>query len=372
MPVLLLTNGIRGVLEAAQRFDLVNYIKVPTSFSFYLIAAVGIPLHWKVSTIILVSVVARLASAGAFLFFCLRVFPQLRHGWHFSRHELPALFSFGGWVMVTNITGPLFGYLERFVIASVLSVGMLSYYVVPFELISKIFIFPASIAPVLFPYFSRNASAKPEAISDVSVRALKYLLLVMTPIVAVVSVFAHEILRLWVGSEFAARGTTVLQLLTIAFFLSAFAYVPFTSLQAVGRPDLKAIQDLLTLPFFLLYAWPLMAHFGIAGTGLAKFIATVIDCFLLFWFATRLKLISVRDCTSIEIVRSVLISALLFAVLYVIRLTGLPAVATLALILVSLCSYALLFWMLAIDANDKLTIKQFPKQFFPSQPEAAA
>jgi len=46
-----------------------------------------------------------------------------------------------------------------------------------------------------------------------------------------------------VGAQFAENSTVVLQLTTLIFFFNAFAFVPFTSVQALGRPDLKAILD---------------------------------------------------------------------------------------------------------------------------------
>src|SRR2546423_14721925 len=39
MPIMLANNCLRGVLEATQRFDLVNYVKVPSSVLFYLVGA---------------------------------------------------------------------------------------------------------------------------------------------------------------------------------------------------------------------------------------------------------------------------------------------------------------------------------------------
>src|SRR6267154_2437773 len=43
MPIVLGNNALRGVLEATERFDLVNYVKVPSSVVFYLAAALAIP-----------------------------------------------------------------------------------------------------------------------------------------------------------------------------------------------------------------------------------------------------------------------------------------------------------------------------------------
>jgi O-antigen/teichoic acid export membrane protein len=357
VPILLCSNGLRGVLEAAQRFDLVNYIKVPTSISFYLIAAIAIPLHLRVSTIVLWSVLSRLLSLAAYLVLCFHVFPQLRHGIRFVRQEVPALMSFGGWVMVSNTAGPIFGYLERFVIASALSVGVLTYYAVPFDLMSKIVIFPASIAPALFPYFSYHCDRPGSVVSDMTSRTLKYLLFLMTPVVAVFTIFAGDILRLWMGAEFAKQSTVVLQIIAVSFFINALAYIPFTSVQALGRPDLKAILDVVSLPVFVLYSWMFMRHMGISGAAVAKLVAGIIDTVFLFWFASRLKAFSLRDCFSGSLLRGLVSSAAFAGAALAVKLSGVGLWT--AAVLVAGCGllYAVAFWLTATEEKDRVAIK---------------
>ena len=62
-------------------------------------------------------------------------------------------------------------------IATLLPVSMLSFYSAPFELVSRVIIFPASIAPALFPYFSYHGGRPGTVVSDVASRSVKFLLL---------------------------------------------------------------------------------------------------------------------------------------------------------------------------------------------------
>ena len=196
MPVMLGNDALRGVLEATQRFDLVNYVKVPGSICFYLFAALAIPFGIHVSGIVFILVMIRLSTAIAYLLLCFHALPGLRSNFRFSREAIRPLASFGGWIMVSNITGPIGGNLERFLIASGLSVGMLTYYSVPFDLVGKIAIFPASLAPALFPYFSYHGNKDGNEVSDVTSRSIRYLLFLMAPVTAVFIFFARDILQL--------------------------------------------------------------------------------------------------------------------------------------------------------------------------------
>jgi O-antigen/teichoic acid export membrane protein len=359
MPVMLGNDALRGVLEATQRFDLVNYVKVPASICFYLFAALAIPFGVKVSGVVLILVLIRLSSAFVYLGLCFRALPNLRANFGFSRAAIRPLASFGGWIMVSNITGPISGSLERFLIASGLSVGMLTYYSVPFDLVCKIAIFPNSIAPALFPYFSYHGEGTGNEVKDVTSRSIKYLLLVMTPITAVFVFFAKNILQLWVGPQFAAQSTVVMQLVAVLFFFNSFAYVPFTSVQALGRPELKAILDLVTLPLYAVGCWWLMRRMGVNGAALAKLLVTVLDCSVLYFFAWRMKAFHVRDLASGPLFRALVISGGLFAAVYFIHSFHINLVLSGVLLTVCFAAYALAFWVVAVDQEDRGTLIGF-------------
>jgi O-antigen/teichoic acid export membrane protein len=359
MPVMLGNDALRGVLEATQRFDLVNYVKVPGSICFYLFAALAIPLGVKVSGIVLILVLVRLTTAALYLALCFRALPNLRGNFRFSREAIRPLASFGGWIMVSNITGPIGGNIERFLIASGLSVGMLTYYSVPFDLVGKIAIFPASIAPALFPYFSYHGEGKGNEVKDVTSRSIKYLLLVMAPVTAVFIFFAKDILQLWVGPQFAAQSTVVMQLVAILFFFNCFAYIPFTSVQALGRPELKAILDLVALPIYAVGCWWLMHRMGVNGAALAKLLVTVLDCTVLYIFAWRMKAFHVRDLMSGPLSRALVASAGLFAAVYFIHSLRVNLLLSSLLLIVCFCVYGVAFWSAAVDLEDRGTLMGF-------------
>ena len=361
MPIMLSNDALRGVLEAAQRFDLVNCVKVPGSICFYLLAAVAIPLGIHVPGIVFLLVLVRLSTSFAYLTFCFRVFPNLSNGFHFSRAAIGPLSTFGGWIMVSNITGPIFGWLERFLIASFLSVGMLTYYSVPFDLVSKIVIFPSALAPALFPYFSFHGS-RGNATSSATGQAVKYLLLVMTPGTAFFVFFAKDILRIWLGPQFAANSTVVLQITAVMFFINAFAFVPYSSVQALGRPELKAILDIVALPVYALCCWWLMRRMGVNGAALAKLVMAILDTAFLFAFARRMNAFSLRDCISGPLFRALIASGGLMLLAFLIGSLHVGLVLSMALLTGCFVCYTATFWFTAINPEERITIMGLSRQ----------
>jgi O-antigen/teichoic acid export membrane protein len=355
MPVMLSNDGLRGVLEAMQRFDLVNCVKIPGSVCFYLFAALAAGYGMRVSGVVLLLVLVRFSTSVAYLLLCFRVLPNLRNSFGFYREAIAPLATFGGWIMVSNVAAPIFGSIERFIIAAVVSVGALTYYSVPFDLVTKVLIFPASIAPALFPYFSFHGSRRGE-VSAVTSKSVKYLLLLMTPVTAIFCVFAKDILRLWMGPQFAAQSSVVMQLVAVSCFMSAFAYIPYVSVQALGRPDLKAKLDMVLLPAFAVLAWWLARRMGVNGAALAKLLITGIDGAALFFIAWKLKAFSPRECFSGPLLRAQGVSGMLLIGVAILGLFQFNLLLTGGFLVAFLALYAMAFWVVAVESNERKTI----------------
>jgi O-antigen/teichoic acid export membrane protein len=268
LPVVLATNGLRAALEAAQRFDLVNLLRVPASISVYVLPVVGIWGGASLARIVLFMLATRLLVVAAHLGCCFLVMPGLGLRPCWSRDALTRLFRYGGWVTVSNLANPVLLYVDRFFIGSLLSLSLLGFYTVPFEAVTKLWIIPGSLASTLFPAFSAlTARNDLSRVTRLYARSFKYLLLLLGPVVLLLVLFARDILTLWMGSAFARQTTTVLQILACGVFMNCFAHLPFGLLQSCGRPDLAAKVLLCELPLYLPLAWFLVAHWGIPGAA---------------------------------------------------------------------------------------------------------
>jgi O-antigen/teichoic acid export membrane protein len=292
IPFVLVASSFRGVLEAAQRFDLVNAVRIPATSLNYLLALAGVALGYSLPAIIALLVGSRALVMLAYALLCFRIFPDLLRAPRMDRTSVRRLTSFGGWIMLSALTIPILTYAEQFLIVSLLSVGALTFYSAPFEMISRTAIVPAALALTLFPAFSYVQARSRDRIGELSWRPLKHLLAAVLPTGVVLAVFAPDILHFWLGGDFAGRSTAVLQILVVAFSINALATIPFAAVQGLGRPDLKARLDLVEVPLFITLAWLLIPHYGIAGAALAKLVVAAFDTVMLFIFAAKLGALS--------------------------------------------------------------------------------
>lgn len=278
VPVVILSASARSVLEGLQRFDLVNLIKAPANSLLYLIPAVAVQFGVGLPGIVALILASRVIGAIAYFGVCLRIVPSLAQHLRIGTEDLRSLLSFGGWVSVSNVIGPILIYFDRFLLGSVLSMAAVAYYVAPYEAVTRLWIIPASLASTLLPEFSALGTSDARKSTEVVfTRSLKYGILAMTPVVAVVALFAREIVHLWLGQEYVGPSTLVLQVLAVGIFFHSMAYVPWTLLQAIGRPDLTSKFHLVHLLPYLGLAWVFVRNHGVAGAAVAWALRALAD-----------------------------------------------------------------------------------------------
>ncbi len=279
VPLVTLTTAVRGVLEARHSFGLLNVLQVPTSALAQLAPLFVLPFSRNLTWLVGALVISRLLGTAVFLVAALRQFEAPLAGPFFAGKRMRELFSYGGWLTVTNVVGPLMVYADRFFIGSLASMSAVTYYATPYEAVTRLWILPHSLTRTMFPIFS--AGTEVHRRTRIYSNALKYLALALAPIVLIVVVFAPDLLRLWINEAFAHNSTLVLQILVVGVLVNSLAFVPYTLIQGLGRPDITAKFHLLELPFYLLFLWYGVKYWGIVGAAAAWTVRVGVDGLLL-------------------------------------------------------------------------------------------
>jgi O-antigen/teichoic acid export membrane protein len=287
VPVVISTAALRGLLEAHQRFGLINALRIPMGVFAYAGPLLVLPFSKNLSTVVAVLVAGRFIAWGAHLLFCFKVMPTLRHRITWQRAAVGPLLRFGSWMTVTNIVGPLMVTLDRFVIGALLSVGAVAYYATPYEVVTKFWLIPGSLLGVMFPAFSTSFVQDRDRAALLYGRSVKYLVLTLFPLIVLVILLADDGLKLWLGAEFAQRSAHVLQWLAVGVFVNCLGWAPLAVVQSAGRPDLTAKLHLIELPAYLIALFWLTKSHGVEGAALAWTGRAAVDALVLFGLANR-------------------------------------------------------------------------------------
>jgi O-antigen/teichoic acid export membrane protein len=198
------------------------------------------------------------------------------------------MFALGGWMSVSNIIGPIMVYFDRFFIGIWLSLAAVSYYVSPYEVVTKVLLIAGAVVRVLFPAFSATIDADPQCAYLLYSRGMRTLFFLLFPATLAIIVFAEPGLRLWLGDEFARQGAPVAQWLALGCLANSFAQVAFALVQAGGHPDLTAKMHLVEVPVYLAALWFFINRWGIAGAAFVWALRMFSETFVLFHWAKKI------------------------------------------------------------------------------------
>lgn len=288
IPLVLGSIGARGALEAQQRFTVVNAIKIPASTLNYLAPLLMLPFTTNLQYIVMVMVAGRALTFGGYFWFSIRDEDTFHPAEYPLLKWARDLFGFGAWITVSNLISPIMVYMDRFILGGILTMTAVAYYTTPYDVVSRLLIVSGSFMGVMFPAFSVASHGDRSEMSPLHRKSIRYLLLVLVPVVIFLIISGRPLLYYWIGGEFAANSTRVLQLLSVGILVNALAMVPYTALQAMGRPDITAKLHMVELPIYLALLWQLSLRFGIEGAALAWVIRVSLDGGLLLYFFRRL------------------------------------------------------------------------------------
>jgi O-antigen/teichoic acid export membrane protein len=267
LPFVTLTAAYRGVLEARHRFGWVNALRIPLGVLLFLVPVVVTSFSTDLFNLCLALGVLRILGAFAHWSVCVWLYPTLTSFGYPDLRALKEMLSYGIWLTISNIVGPLMVYLDRFFIGSLVSVAAVAYYTAPYEVVTRLWLVPASLTGVLFPVFAFKHFNDPKLTQRLYHKATLVLLAAMLPLTFLTGFMADTWLTAWLGQDYASEGLQVAQILCVGVFFNSLGHLPFSLLQATGRADLTAKLHLLELPLYIAaLAW-LVPEYGINGAA---------------------------------------------------------------------------------------------------------
>lgn len=267
--------------EGQQKFFLLNTCKVMSGSLVALLPALALLFEPSLKAAIIGLLLARL-SGLLFAYIPCRI-GMGRGFFAFNLPVLKMLFSFGGWITLSNLISPLMAYADRFLLSNLLGAQQVAYYAAPSDAIGRMSIVPGAVARTLFPLFSNSQTGTSSVASGVYKGLLLSTLLMASP----VFVLASPMLDLWLGAPYGAESANILRILLLGFVFNSLAQIPFSRIQALGKSRLTAMIHLAELLPYLAILAALVYSFGLVGAAVAWTLRVIVDMLILEYFSRR-------------------------------------------------------------------------------------
>lgn len=361
--VIIIRLFLNGVLEAYQKFKLINLINIPTNTLTFLIPAFVVFIGKGLTLLIFLIVIKELFCLISFFLVSYRIIPKIKYRL-LDLKSSKQLFSFGGWLIITNIIAGITQNADKFLIGAILSMSAVTYYTIPYQIAHKIPIITASIISVLFPAVSLLNSLDRAKLERLFNQSLKFILMLIGLPVLILFVFSKEILILWLGNEFQ-QSIIVLQIIALNVILGSISWLLSIFLQGTGNPKPVAIIVLLLAPINIIVIWLMTTYLGIKGTALAMIMMTGLSTTLFYITCWRLRIFRISAEFGKTFLKTFvfIMPVVGFNIIlkYFINLSVLSACIN---ILILIILYTMIVWKYIVDVDQKHIITNRIDFFF--------
>ncbi|MDP3884871.1 oligosaccharide flippase family protein [Hydrogenophaga sp.] len=278
LSILLPITVLQGALQAKFRFASVNSIQIFGNTLGQVLplcaAALGyISLNVLVPIALLPRVLVMLL-----LFWQCRTHVPIRGLPLLDKRHFIALINYGKWASLVTVLAPILTTIDRLIIASFSGAKAVTYYAVPFDLVSRTMIISKGLSSAIFP---RLAQSDSKTSFDLAARTSVILIDLLSPIVIFGIFIVGPFLKLWLGAEFSQYSKGIGELILLGVWFNALV-VPFHARSmAANSPKFVVLIYLFEIPIYLLLLWAGLKIYGLPGAAGAWAIRVLIDSILL-------------------------------------------------------------------------------------------
>lgn len=355
---ILVRSVLNGLLEAYQRFDLINAVKIPSNILTALIPLVTVSLGFGLRVIVLLILLKETVFLFGYYSLCVRQMPRARSSIDFRL--VKSVLCFGGWLCLIRSLGLLMLSLEPFFIGALVTVEAVTFYTIPYKLTGAMLMLPSSIMVVLYPAFSLLNAVDDEKMKRLFSVSLKYVTAILGLPVLILALFPKEILVAWLGADFEVSATAM-RLLAIGMLFSGTSWLFGTLMTGTGYPKVTAILGLIQAPLYVLASWLLIRHFGVNGAATGWAAQKCLGVLLLYVACRKLGLVKFSWREDIVGEGRLLWAMLLLVCMVAVSLVGKHVMGgalagTVANISLLTVLYIILAWRYVVEPEQKVAI----------------
>ena len=265
-----LLSFVSAIPNGLNRYDVSSIVSV--TIGTITTAGTAVILYFGFGLLQIVWYNIAVTAAGVISYWILvkRLAPALRIRPVLRRDMLKHVISFGMYSVLRRIAYLVNYHADRLVIGALLGIASVTYYVVPFTMVSRLTSITVRIGQVIFPAISElQGQRRYGAINELYVVASRVICAVAVSICIPLAIFGRRLLTLWMGQDFGEHAGWVMVIVTLALFFSALTNVPSYVVEGLGLPRISGFAAFGCALLNVGLAIPLAKPFGITGVAIA-------------------------------------------------------------------------------------------------------
>jgi len=283
-----------NIPKAVQRYDV--SVKIQNSIWFCSTITIVVLLYSGKGLIEVLIAYIFFQLIGLIVFYntSRKILPTLKISICFDKSVFKEVFGFSIFTAISSVGGSVIFRVDKMIIGRFLGTEAVAYYQIPFMMVQMANSLLSAITDHLIPASSSlfYSGKKIVVLQNLYKKYTKYILLLSTIINSIFLILGQNLLRLWMGIDFAERTGGVIPFLSIIFFFMSIATVGIKLLYGLGYSKVNMFSSLLGLVSYMLAMSFLIPKLGILGAPVAFSFVLISHPIFLFFVG---KIISVKQ-----------------------------------------------------------------------------
>ncbi|MHC4706505.1 MAG: oligosaccharide flippase family protein [Planctomycetota bacterium] len=236
----LFVNAMRGVVAGIGRMDIANYVSAIGRLSQVALAVILLVLGYGIWSLYFGFLLSYALPLAIWVFmlkhtYGLCLFEPLA----FRRKKLAELLKYGGGLTTASVTNMLVLPFNKLVIARYVGLSEVAYYQLANRVVTSLRGLFVQGLQALLPRISEiKGDGNPESfgrIASIHRKGIRFVLLCACPLFGLIFVFAHPLLRTWLGSGFDEQIAVATRILLVGWLANILASPDYFTFLGIGK-----------------------------------------------------------------------------------------------------------------------------------------
>jgi O-antigen/teichoic acid export membrane protein len=319
--ITMLLSAFSAIPNGLNRYDITSLITLIMGIITMVGTVYVLYLGYGVLEVVCLNFVITLFGVIAYPLVLRRIMPSIRLKPAINIPVLRKVLGYGIYSFFSRIAYLLNYQADRVVMGALLGISSVTYYVVPFTLVSRVTNVTVRIGSVIFPAISElQGNDRYDTINELYVISSRIILIISTAICLPLIVFGGRFLTLWMGPDFGNKADMVIVLLTLGLYINSCTNIPSFVADGLGRPKLTGIAGVTAAFINVGLLIPLTRYYGIVGASVAFLASNAVVAPVFIWYVSH----EVLGISSGEYLRDAYLKPLAAGLLTVLPLAFIP------------------------------------------------
>lgn len=278
--VTMLQTYLLSLPQALHRFDISN--KVDSTFQVLNTVAtlIALSMGYGLLSVIVLRIVSSTLCCITLAFSIRGCLPNYRFSRRINRPLARQVLSYSLTSFVGRLGSTTANQLQIFVIGSILGATSITVFSIPFQLISRVMGISCQLSMVIFPISSElGHNENLERLHQIYLSMTRTLFFLNVAQVVLFTLFAWDILALWMGKAFADQASTLLALIAAGFFFDSTTNLPSQVCDGLSHPKVTSTFAFLRGAVGILFALVGGTTAGVLGVAVGFLLSCAVMAF---------------------------------------------------------------------------------------------